>query len=132
MKKILCTFLFILIGVWSVVSFAYGADNAAVFEGNDGSRLTITNNQDGTTHTQYSPPKTPNNSSSNITGISDEKLRNGDVRMSDIPIAIASITQIIIGLAGTISILMLIYFAVKMQLASGFTGDVSGADSAKK
>lgn len=118
----------------SSIHAQYFDDGSSRIESTDtqGWKRVITTDIDGNQDIMNIPPKTPNNSSSNITGISDEKLRNGDVRMSDIPIAIASITQIIIGLAGTISILMLIYFAVKMQLASGFTGDVSGADSAKK
>lgn len=52
--------------------------------------------------------------------------------MQSIPIFIAGIINVVIAVAGTISIFMLIYFAVKMQLASGITGDASGADSAKK
>ena len=52
--------------------------------------------------------------------------------MDDIPKALACVIQVVIGLAGTVAILMLIYFAVKMQLASGITGDASGADKAKK
>lgn len=52
--------------------------------------------------------------------------------MDTIPDMIAGLANTIIMLAGTISSFMLIYFAVKMQLASGITGDASGVDSAKK
>ena len=45
---------------------------------------------------------------------------------------IASVIQFVIASAGAISVFMLIFFAVKMQLASGITGDSAGVDSAKK
>lgn len=52
--------------------------------------------------------------------------------MDTIPQALAYVINFLIAIAGTISIVMLIYFAVKMQLASGITGDTSGIDKAKK
>lgn len=52
--------------------------------------------------------------------------------MDTIPLVLSTIINTIIYLSGTISAFMLIYFAVKMQLASGITGDSSGVDSAKK
>jgi hypothetical protein len=38
---------------------------------------------------------------------------------------IVSIIKFLLGLAGSISVVALIYHAVKMQLASGITGDSS-------
>ena len=70
--------------------------------------------------------------SDNILGISTERLRNGDITVSDIPKMIVSIIAFLLGLAGSISVVALIYHAVKMQLASGITGDSSWVDKAKK
>ena len=52
--------------------------------------------------------------------------------MADIPIMIVSIIEFLLALAGSISVVALIYHAVRMQLASGITGDSSGAQNAKK
>ncbi|PID83798.1 hypothetical protein CSB09_04245 [Candidatus Gracilibacteria bacterium] len=68
----------------------------------------------------------------NIIGISNSRLKRGDVSFEDIPIVIATLIQVGIGIAGTVSIVMLIYFAVQMQLKSGITGDTTGVDKAKK
>ncbi len=70
--------------------------------------------------------------SDNILGISTERLRNGDITIADIPLMIVSIIQFLLGLAGSISVVALIYHAVKMQLASGITGDSSWVDKSKK
>ncbi len=43
--------------------------------------------------------------------------------MDSIPQLITGIIEILLGIAGTISIVALIYHAVQMQLASGITGD---------
>ena len=51
--------------------------------------------------------------------------------MDDIPKIIAGVIEILLAIAGTVSIVALIYHAVKMQLASGITGDSSGVDKAK-
>lgn len=45
--------------------------------------------------------------------------------MEDIPKIIAGFIEILLGIAGTVSIVALIYHAVQMQLASGITGDAS-------
>lgn len=51
--------------------------------------------------------------------------------MDDIPKIITGVIEILLGLAGTISIVALIYHALQMQFASGITGDSSKVDSAK-
>lgn len=56
---------------------------------------------------------------------SDEEVRGGDFSLDDIPKLIVSLIEMLLGLAGTISIVALIYHAVQMQLASGITGDSS-------
>ena len=62
---------------------------------------------------------------------SQDDLRTGNFTMDDIPNIIASVIEILLGIAGTISIVALIYHAVRMQLSSGITGDSSGVDKAK-
>lgn len=62
---------------------------------------------------------------------SSEQIRSGDFSFDDIPKILAWTIELLIGLAGTFSILALIYHAVQMQLASGITGDSSGVDKAK-
>ena len=52
-------------------------------------------------------------------------LRTGNFTMDDIPMIIAGVIEILLGIAGTISIVALIYHAVRMQLSSGITGDSS-------
>ncbi len=63
--------------------------------------------------------------------VSNNNLRTWNLSMNDIPKAIVSVITFLLGIAGTISVLALIYHAVKMQLASGITGDSSGVDKAK-
>ena len=45
---------------------------------------------------------------------------------------IVSAIEFLLAVAGSISVVALIYHAVRMQLASGITGDSSGVDKAKK
>ncbi len=71
-------------------------------------------------------------STPNILWQENSDLRAWNVDMDTIPKIIAFLIEFIIGMAGTIAILMLIYFAVRMQLASGITGDSSWVDKAKK
>jgi hypothetical protein len=54
-----------------------------------------------------------------------EKLRNGDITMDDIPVMIAMMIEYLLGLVGSICVVALIYHAVRMQFASGITGDSS-------
>lgn len=72
------------------------------------------------------------NAETSILGIEDEDLRAGNVDITSIPVILARLINLIIGAAGTISVVMLIYFAMQMQLNSGITGDSSGVDKAKK
>ena len=51
--------------------------------------------------------------------------------MEDIPKIIAGFIEILLGIAGTVSIVALIYHALQMQLASGITGDSTWVDKAK-
>lgn len=67
-----------------------------------------------------------------ILGISDKDLRSGNVNMDSIPEVLRVVIEFIIGISGTISVFMLIFFAVKMQLNSGITGDASGVENARK
>ena len=69
---------------------------------------------------------------SSILGISDKDLRDGNVDMNSIPVVLASVIQFIIGIAGTVAIFMLIFFAVKMQISSMQLGDTSGVEKSKK
>ena len=52
--------------------------------------------------------------------------------MNTIPAVIVSVINVLLGVAGTISIVALIYYAVQMQINSGITGDSSGVENAKK
>jgi hypothetical protein len=61
----------------------------------------------------------------NILGKSDTDLRNGNITLEDIPLMIASAIEYIMALAGSIAVVALIYHAVRMQFASGITGDSS-------
>lgn len=70
--------------------------------------------------------------STNILWIDDSRLRSGDLSMEDIPLIIVSVIEYLIAIAGTISIVALIYHAIQMQLNSGITGDSSWVDKAKK
>ena len=75
---------------------------------------------------------TINNTQESILGINDGDLRAGNVNIDSIPGVIATVTEVIIGVAGTISIFMLIFYAVQMQLNSGITGDSTGVEKSKK
>jgi len=52
--------------------------------------------------------------------------------MNTIPAAIVHMTNLALGVAGTIAIVALIYYAIQMQINSGITGDSSGVDKAKR
>jgi Type IV secretion system pilin len=52
--------------------------------------------------------------------------------MDSIPAVIISVINVLLGVAGTVAVVALIYYAVQMQLASGITGDSSKVDNAKK
>jgi hypothetical protein len=42
-----------------------------------------------------------------------------------------NIIEFLLGIAGTLSVVALIYHALQMQIHSGITGDSSGVDKAK-
>lgn len=50
-------------------------------------------------------------------------LRTGNVTMEDIPMMIASAIEYLLVIAGAVCVVALIYHAVRMQFASGITGD---------
>ena len=60
-----------------------------------------------------------------LLGISYEKLREGNITLADIPVMIASAVEFLLSIAGSIAVVALIYHAVRMQIASGITGDSS-------
>ena len=68
----------------------------------------------------------------NYFGVGSDRLRSGDITMNDVPAGIAWVINTIIAMAGILSIVALIFFAVKMQIASGITGDTTSVDRAKK
>ena len=53
---------------------------------------------------------TINNTQESILGINDGDLRAGNVNIDSIPVVIATATEVIIAVAGTISIFMLIFY----------------------
>lgn len=73
-----------------------------------------------------------NRGQESILGINDGDLRAGNVNIDSVPMVIATLTEVIIAAAGTISIFMLIFYAVQMQLNSGITGDSTGVEKSKK
>lgn len=84
------------------------------------------------TNTQWNNSTSQDTSTDNLLWISNDDLRNGNVNMDTIPKVIINIINILLGIAGTISILSLIYYAFQMQINSGITGDSSWVDKAKK
>ncbi len=69
---------------------------------------------------------------SNILWKSEMDLRTGNVTMEDIPMMIASAIEYLLAIAGAVCVVALIYHAVRMQFASGITGDSTWVDKAKK
>lgn len=51
-------------------------------------------------------------------GISKEDLRSGNITTDDIPKVIVSLINIVLALAGTISLIMIIYGAFQMVMGS--------------
>jgi hypothetical protein len=45
--------------------------------------------------------------------------------MDSIPAVIISVINVLLGVAGTVAVVALIYYAVQMQINSGITGDSS-------
>ncbi len=92
-------------------------------------------NTPGWTNTPANTPSnttTDTSSTDNILGISQDRLRTGNITYTDIPLMIVNAIEFLLAIAGSISVVALIYHAVRMQLASGITGDASGVDKAKK
>ena len=53
-----------------------------------------------------------------ILGITSDDARTGNISYNDIPVMIVSITNWLLGISGTISIMVIIYGALKLQLGS--------------
>lgn len=70
-------------------------------------------------------------SNQNILWLSDDEIRRWEVDLDTIPQVIVNIINYLLWIAGTVSIVALIYHAVQMQLHSGITGDSSWVDKAK-
>jgi hypothetical protein len=68
----------------------------------------------------------------NILGKSTTDLRTGNITLADIPFMIASAIEFVLGIVWSVCVVALIYHAVRMQFASGITGDSSWVDKAKK
>jgi hypothetical protein len=60
-------------------------------------------------------------------GIENQKLRSGDIDFGTIPLIIVNVTNYLLGLVGTIAVVMILYGAVKL----GY-GSVSGDKEAGK
>ncbi|MBP6981374.1 hypothetical protein KBB25_01175 [Candidatus Gracilibacteria bacterium] len=60
-----------------------------------------------------------------------QKARSGNFSYTDIPSIIATVISNLLALTGGICVVALIYHALRMQLASGITGDSSHVDHAK-
>jgi len=54
----------------------------------------------------------------NYLGINDTNLRNGDITFDDIPKAIISVTQFLLGLTGTIAVAVIVYGALRIALGA--------------
>ena len=54
----------------------------------------------------------------NYLGISNSRLRNGNVHIDDIPAAITSVIDFLMGIAGTISVIFVIIGAYKILFGS--------------
>ena len=54
----------------------------------------------------------------NILGISNERLRKGDVDIDDIPLAIKSAIDFFMGIAGTIAVIFIVIWAYKILFGS--------------
>lgn len=51
--------------------------------------------------------------------------------MNTIPLVLINVMNVMLGIAGTVSVVALIYYAVQMQINSGITGESSGVDKTK-
>lgn len=68
----------------------------------------------------------------NILGAPDSKLKNGNITFNDIPVMINHATNYVLGLAGTIAMIMIIYGAFQMSLIAITSDDKKkGADTIK-
>ncbi len=71
------------------------------------------------------------NTDSILGDIYSTNARSGDFSYTDIPNIIVALIENLLLLTGTICVIALVYNAVRMQIASGITGDSSHVDHAK-
>ncbi len=67
--------------------------------------------------------------SSNILGISDDKLRSWDVHLSDIPLALRAAIDFFMAIAGTISVIFIIIWAYRILFGSAQQDKTKGRDT---
>lgn len=65
----------------------------------------------------------------NITGLSNEKLRNGDIHAEDIPGVIRSAIDFFMNIAGTITVIFIIIWAYKILFWSLQQDKTKGRDT---
>ncbi len=65
----------------------------------------------------------------NYTGISNGRLRNGDVHLNDIPGAIKSTIDFFMGIAGTIAVIFIVVGAYKILFGSLEQDKTKGRDT---
>lgn len=66
---------------------------------------------------------------SNILGLSESKLRNGDIHIEDIPVAIKGAIDFFMGIAGTIAVIFVIVGAYKILFGSLQQDKTKGRDT---
>jgi hypothetical protein len=54
----------------------------------------------------------------NYLGVSTDKIRNGSLTLSDAPVMILSVTNYLLGISASVSMVAIIIGALKMQLGS--------------
>lgn len=64
-----------------------------------------------------------------ITGLSKEKLRNGDIHINDIPAVITNAINYGMGIAGTVAVLFVIVWAYKLLFGSLSQDKTKGKDT---
>jgi len=67
-------------------------------------------------------PETFAGTGDNITGFDNAKLRSGDFSFDDIPVLIVNVIEFLLAIAGSVSIVAIIYGGLQMQLNSGIFG----------
>lgn len=122
MKKSIITFL-VVISLGSVyIQNIYANDNPDIWQNAPETSTTVNNTTNWINR---------DISTDNVLGVPNNNLRTGRVDMNTIPLVLINVMNVMLGIAGTVSVVALIYYAVQMQINSGITGDSSGVDKAK-